>query len=205
MTRRRTNLARLFVSLAALACAAVVAPGARGDGIDSLLQSSLNDLVAWDPEFAAFADPPPSGHDFVAGSQKVTMPNGDFQHIRISAHSDSQGQNAQGQVQISYRSPTFPGGTGDVRGDVICMNMFGPGYLIPPTAFVWARLRQAYLGYTYVQIQIRDVGDPGPFMGQSPDEGLWLLSSLPPGPDCGSSGMTLTGEARGNFVIRNAP
>jgi hypothetical protein len=204
--KRGTNLAaRLVVLVATMACAAVVVPGTRGDVIDTLLQSALSDLVAWDPGFAPFADPPPSGHDFVAGSQKVTAPNGDFQHIRISAHSDSQGNNPQGQVQVTYRAASLPGGAGDVRGNVICLNMFGPGFLIPPTAFVWARLSQAYLGYTYVQLQIHDVGDPGPFMGQSPDEVRWLLSSIGPGPDCGSNGTTLVGDARGNFVIRNAP
>jgi len=204
--KRGTNLAaRLVVLVAAIACAAVVVPGARGDVIDSLLQSALSDLVAWDPGFAPFADPPPSGHDFVAGSQRVTGPNGDFQHIRLSAHSDSQGNNPQGQVQVTYRAASLPGGAGDVRGNVICLNMFGPGFLIPPTAFVWARLSQAYLGYTYAQLQIHDVGDPGPFMGQSPDEVRWLLSSIGPGPDCGSNGTTMVGDARGNFVIRNAP
>ena len=85
------------------------------------------------------------------------------------------------------------------------MNMFGPGFLVPPTAFVWARLTQAYQGYTYIQAQFQDVGDPGPFMGQSPDQIRWLLSSLPPGPDCGANGNTLVGNAQGNIVIRNAP
>jgi hypothetical protein len=199
-------MARLFALLAAVACAAVVTPVARGDLIDDLIQAALNDLVAWDPGFAPFADPPPSGHDFVAGSQKVTVPtNGDFQHIRISAHSDSQGNNPQGQVQVTYRSASLPGGSGDVRGNVICLNMFGPGFLVPPTAFVWARLTRAYLGYTYVQLQIQDVGNPGPFMGQSPDQVRWLLSSIGPGPDCGSNGTTMVGDARGNFIIRNAP
>jgi hypothetical protein len=83
--------------------------------------------------------------------------------------------------------------------------MFGPGFLTPPTTFVWARLPQAYLGYTYVQLQIQDVGNPGPFMGQSPDEVRWLLSSIGPGPDCGSNGTTIVGDARGNVVIRNDP
>ena len=203
--RRGRNLVRLVVLLAGVVCAAAAAPGARGDFLDQLLQSALNDLVAWDPGFATFADPPPSGHDFVAGSQKVTTASGEFQHIRVSAHSGPQGQDPQGKIQITYQVAAYPGGQGDVRGNVICINMFGPGFLVPPTAFGWARLTQAYRGYTYIQAQFQDVGDPGPFMGQSPDQIRWLLSSLPPGPDCGANGNTLVGNAQGNIVIRNAP
>jgi hypothetical protein len=173
--------------------------------IDDLLQAALNNLVAWDPGFAPFADPPPSGHDFVAGSQKVTTATGEFQHIRVSAHSGPQGQDPQGKIQVTYRVAAYPGGQGDVRGNVICMNMFGPGFLVPPTAFVWARLTQSYMGYTYVQAQFQDVGDPGPYMGQSPDQVRWLLSSIGPGPDCGSNGNQLFGNAQGNIIIRNVP
>jgi hypothetical protein len=76
------------------------------------------------------------------------------------------------------------------------MNMFGPGFLVPPTAFVWARLTQE---------QFQDVGDPGPYMGQSPDQVRWLLSSIGPGADCGSNGNQLFGNAQGNIIIRNVP
>ena len=204
--KRGTNLAaRLVVLVAAIACAAVVVPGARGYVIDSLLQSALSDLVAWDPGFAPFADPPPSGHDFVAGSQKVTAPNGDFQHIRLSAHSDSQGNNPQGQVQVTYRAASFPGGAGDVRGNVICLNMFGPGFLIPPTAFVWARLREPHMGLPFVQLQIRDNGNPGEFMGSSPDDAFRGYSSVPPPANCEAGGFEFGVEKSGNMIVRDAP
>src|SRR5919198_2895086 len=115
-------MARLFALLAAVACAAVVAPMARGDLIDDLLQSALNDLVAWDPGFAPFADPPPAGHEYVVGSHKVTL--GDqFQHIRVSAHSLPGGVEPKGAVEITFTTTT---GTVDLKGDVDCLNV-GPG------------------------------------------------------------------------------
>lgn len=199
---------RLFASLVIVAAAIGAAPAARADLTDDLLQASLNDLVAWDPGFAPFAsDPPPSsGHDFVVGSQKVTVPASDnFQHIRISAHSGPTGQDPKGMVQVSYRSLMFPGGSADVYGDVICLNVISPPlFLPPPTAFVWARLRQPIGTWTYVQLRIHDVGNPGPFMGQSPDKVYFYLSQTGPDPTCGASGTTLAGSASGNYIVKDS-
>ena len=205
---------RFLVLLVVAALASAAVPAANGDVVDDLLQSSLNDLIAWDPEFATFDPPPSSGHDFVVGSQKVTLPGTtSFQHIRVSAHSGPAGEDPKGSVKITYREPTFPGGAGDLYGDVICLTVFSPPFFVPATAFVWARLRQPvtvyqpYLAtYTFVQLQIQDLGNPGPFMGQSPDRAWFLLSQAapPPGTLCGASGRGVTGDASGNFIVKDA-
>src|SRR5437763_6461787 len=112
-----------FVTLfaAAAAAAAFAVPTVNADLTNTLLQSALNDLVAWDPGFAPFADPPPDGHEYVVGSHKVTL--GDqFQHIRVSAHSLPGGVDPKGQVEITFTTAT---GTVDLMGDVDCLNV-GP-------------------------------------------------------------------------------
>jgi hypothetical protein len=213
MTRAGANLCRFFVLLAAVVLAIVAVPNGRADNeTESLLNASLNDLVAWDAGFGTFEAeheserPHGYGYDLVIGSQRVTQPvTGDFQQIRIVAFSRSDGAYPGGQVWVAYRSPAFPGGAADLRADVVCLNMFEPGYIVPPTAFTWARLRRPFMGYTYLQIQIRDNGNPLSFTGQSPDEVLWLFSSTQPGPDCGAWGTSLTGDSRGNFIVHNSP
>src|SRR2546429_7188471 len=76
LRQERGNMNRFFAALAAvLAVVIITVPVATADLTGDLLQSALNDLVAWDPGFAPFADPPPDGHEYVVGSHKVTLGN----------------------------------------------------------------------------------------------------------------------------------
>src|ERR1043165_492624 len=87
---------RFVALLAVVIGSAIVTPIASPDLLGDL-QSSLDDLVAWDPGFAPFADPPPDGHEFVVGSQTDTFGT-EYQHIRLSAHSLPGGVDPKGQV-----------------------------------------------------------------------------------------------------------
>jgi hypothetical protein len=190
---------RVLTVLVISIAAALAVPIASADLVGSL-QSSLDDLVAWDPGFAPYADPPPSGHEFVVGSQKVTLGT-QYQHIRVSAHSLPGGVDPKGQVEVSVNVGTV---TTDVIGDVDCLNV-GPG-IGPPgqtEADVDAVLRQPYMGHTHVALIIIDNGDPGPTMGQSPDLAFWSFNDFPPPPNCSNGGTTLLGDRQGNFIAHD--
>jgi hypothetical protein len=179
-------LGRFTALVAAIACAVAAAPVAGAA------------TFPWSPDYG-------KTHDFVIGSQLVIQaPTNNFQWISIAAASDANGANPRGLVQATYRSPSLPGGAASVLADVVCMNMFPPGYLIPPTVFLWAVLRTPIMGYTNLQLQIRDVGTAASLTSPSPDTTQWLLSSTAPGPDCGAWGTSMTGQARGDYVINNA-
>lgn len=195
---------RFFAAIAAAAAVAAVAiPIAAADLTGNLLQSALNDLAAWDPGFAPFADPPPDGHEYVVGSHKVTL--GDqFQHIRVSAHSLPGGVDPKGQVEITFTTGT---GTVDLKGDVDCLNVGpGTGQLQHPgqtEADVDAVLRQPYQGNTHVRLIFIDNGNPGPLMGESPDLAFWQPVNFNPPHNCSDGGATLLGDQSGNIIAHD--
>jgi hypothetical protein len=174
------------------------APTDSADPIDVGLQTALDDLVAWDPVLIELApDPPPGpGQDMAVGSQKVTQPSG-FQHVRVSAHSGPSGENPRGNVRVTYQSPFLLGGSADVKGSVTCLAVTGT------SANVAALLSQPFMGFTHVTLILNDLGNPGPFMGQSPDLAFVGFTSAPPA-TCASGGTTLVGEASGNIVVKDA-
>jgi hypothetical protein len=200
-------MSRFFAVLAVMAVSVIAVPTVSADLTDDLLQTALDDIAAWDPEFAALApaSPPGSGHDFVAGSHKVTFQSptvSAFQHVRVSAHSGPAGENPKGSVRVSFDVPWF-GGEGDVKGDVICLRV--APLLTGFEARVSALLQQPFNGDTHVTLVIRDLGNPGALMGQSPDQAFIDFNSVPPPPNCATTGTSLVGEQSGNFVIRDAP
>lgn len=183
-------MGKFIAVFVAIACPIVVVPVA-----------GATPGLPWSPFPASYGQT----HDYVIGSQLVTDPaTNNFQLVSIAATSDANGANPRGLVQATYRSPSLPGGSASLLADVVCINMFPPGYLIPPTAFVWAVLRSPILGYTNLQLQINDLGTPTRSV-PSPDTTQWLLSSTAPGADCGAWGTSMNGGARGDYVINNAP
>jgi hypothetical protein len=196
---------RFFAALAAvLAVAAVTVPVATADLTGDLLQSALNDLVAWDPGFAPFADPPPDGHEYVVGSQTDTFGT-EYQHIRVSAHSLPGGVDPKGMVQVTYHTSTRDI---DFMADVDCLNVGpGTGQLQHPgqtEADVDAVLRTPYMGNTHVTLIIIDNGDPGPLMGHSPDLVFWALTDFAPPRNCANyGGSVFPLESTGNYVARD--
>src|SRR5436853_7456781 len=114
-------MSKHFALLAIVILSGLAVPIASADLLPGgSLQSAVDDLVAWDPDFPAIAgDPPPSGHEFVVGSQKVTLGT-QVQHIRVSAHSLPGGVDPKGQVQVSFQTSA---GQVDVQGDVDCLNV----------------------------------------------------------------------------------
>ena len=196
---------RFFAALAAvLAVAAIAVPVATADLTDDLLQSSLNDLVAWDPGFAPFADPPPDGHEYVVGSQTDTFGT-EYQHIRVSAHGLPGGVDPKGMVRVTYHTSTTDI---DFMADVDCLNV-GPGVgrPFPPDqneADVDAVLRTPYMGNTHVRLSFIDNGNPGPTMGHSPDLVFWKLTSSPPPSNCfDGGGSVFPLDSTGNYVIHD--
>jgi hypothetical protein len=196
---------RFFAALAAvLAVAAIAVPVATADLSGDLLQSSLNDLVTWDPGFAPFADPPPDGHEFVVGSQTDTFGT-EYQHIRVSAHSLPGGVDPKGQVQVTYHTSTRDI---DFMADVDCLNVGpGTGQLQNPgqtEADVDAILRTPYMGSTHVTLIIIDNGNPGPMMGHSPDLVFWALTNFPPPHNCANyGGSVFPLDSTGNYIAHD--
>lgn len=133
--------------------------------------------------------------DSAVGSNKVTQPNGDFQHINVSAHSGPAGENPRGNVEIKYRSAFFPGGEAHGKGRVTCLNVISA-----TQALVAAELREPIEGNTHVTLIISDNG--GPVMGVSPDQVFFGLTSSPP-EECAESGSTLIGDSSGNVIVRD--
>lgn len=202
---------RLVALFAVVLAAAVVTPFASADLVGDL-QSSLDDLVAWDPGFAPFADPPPDGHEYVVGSHKESLPNGEFQHVRVSAHSLPGGVNPKGQVEVTFDSPLFTfyfGGPSQAHliGDVDCLNV-GPGigqaeHPGQTEADVDAILRTPYGTNTHIQLITIDNGNPGPTMGMSPDLVFIGFTNSPPPGNCSNFGVSLIGNAQGNIVAHD--
>jgi hypothetical protein len=195
----------LAVFVVAMASSAVTSVRAQ-DVYPPQFQSAFDAVVAWDPEFGelAPASPPGPGHDFAVGSQKVTLPNGDFQHVRVSAHSGPAGEDPNGSVRVSYSTPSvpgaFPGDEGDVKGDVVCLKVTGI------EARIAALLREPFMGFSYVTLIIYDIGNPGDAMQQSPDLAyIFFAATLPA--ICAIQGTSLfpLGESSGNFVVRDEP
>jgi hypothetical protein len=190
----------LGVVAVAIAVCAIAVPTASAALPGDLLQGALDDLVAWDPGFAPFADPPPDGHEYVVGSHKVTLGT-QFQHIRVSAHSLPGGVEPKGSVEITFTTTT---GTVDLKGDVDCLNV-GPG-IGPPgqtEADVDAILRQPYQGNHHVRLIFIDNGNPGPTMGESPDLAFWQPVDFNPPHNCSDGGGTLLGDQSGNIVAHD--
>ena len=192
---------RRLVVAVAIALGLVAAPTAGATVTDLLYQQVYQQLVAWDSEMATLAPSatPSSGHDFAVGSHKVTQPSGNFQHVRVSAHSGPGGEDPKGSVRVTFQHAVFPGGVGDVKGDVVCLNVTGN------RAQLVAVLREPHQGFTHVTLLLGDFGNPGATMGQSPDDALIGFTSSPQPPlFCANEGTTLGGDASGNIVVRDA-
>jgi hypothetical protein len=189
---------KLVAGLAAATTLVVVAPSTvSGDVTGLLIQAAMEDLVAWDPEFAEIAPTaaPESHHQFVAGSQKVT--EGElFQHVRVSAHSGPGGLDPHGSVRLTHN---LEGTIVDVKGEVECLDV------VSAVAILNARLRgPGPNGTTHVVLELLDGGNPGPSMGESPDVARFGFTSAPPQqPPCGVSDMELFGKPRGNLVVKD--
>ena len=194
---------KLALAAVAVAAAVLCVVSTASADLVSDLQGSLDALVAWDPGFAPFAaDPPPDGHEFVVGSQKTENPfAGEYQLIRVSAHSLPGGVDPKGQVEVTYHTPTRDI---DFMADVDCVHV-GPGTGGPPQqeADVDAVLRQPYMGNTHVSLSFIDNGDPGPTMGQSPDLVFWSLGTSTPYNCFQSGGSVYPIERTGNYVIHD--
>jgi hypothetical protein len=188
---------KVIAGLLAALAAAIAAPTMYANVIDDLL-GAIDEISAWDPEFAAIAPTaaPASDQQFVAGSQKVTQASGNFQHVRVSAHSEAGGVDPHGSVRVTFDSPAF-GGAADVKGDVTCLDVNGT------QARVAALLREPRNGNTHVTLIIFDNGNPGPTMGQSPDTAFIGFTSTPPPMTCANFGTTLIGDASGNLVVKD--
>jgi hypothetical protein len=186
--------------LAGLAVATTIvvlaAPTVSADVTGLLIQSAMDDLVAWDPEFAEIAPTasPESDHQFVAGSHKVTLGQL-FQHTRVSAHSGPLGVDPHGSVRLTHN---LGGTVVDVKGDVECLEVIGA------VAFLNARLRVPRPGgETHITLEILDNGNPGTSMGESPDVAIFGFTSMPQPPQCGTADMALEGEPHGNLVVKD--
>jgi hypothetical protein len=194
------RLVALFVVVLA---GTISTPLASADLVGGL-QGSLDDLVAWDPGFAPFADPPPDGHEYVVGSQ-VDSFGTEYQHIRLSAHSLPGGVDPKGQVEVTYHTSTRDI---DIMGDVDCLNV-GPGTGVATNpgqteADVDAVLRQPYMGSTHVTLIIIDNGNPGPTLGHSPDLVFWALTDFAPPHNCANyGGSVIPLDSTGNFVAHD--
>jgi hypothetical protein len=188
---------KLLVGLAAAATAVVLAaPTVSANITDLFIQNAMDELVAWDAEFVEIAPTasPAADHQFVAGSQKVTQ--GEFfQHVRVSAHSGPGGVDPHGSVRVTFN---FAGGI-DVKGDVTCLDVIGN------TARVAALLREPgpFRGTTHVQLFIVDNGNPGQFMGQSPDEVAWNFTSTTLPANCAGAATSIIGDQSGNIVVKD--
>jgi len=196
---------RLVALFAVVLAAAVVTPFASADLIGGI-QSSLDDLVAWDPGFAPFADPPPDGHEYVVGSQTDSFGT-EYQHIRLSAHSLPGGIDPKGQVEVTYHTSTR-----DIvfMADVDCLNVGpGTGSITNPgqtEADVDAVIRDPSDadGNTHVTLIIIDNGNPGPLMGHSPDLVFWALTNFAPPRNCANYGGSVVPlDSTGNYVAHD--
>jgi hypothetical protein len=198
---------KLALAAVAVAAAVLCVVSTASADLVSDLQGSLDALVAWDPGFAPFAaDPPPDGHEFVVGSQKTENPfAGEYQLIRVSAHSLPGGVDPKGQVEVTYHTSTRDI---DLMADVDCLNV-GPGTGVAQNpgqteADVDAVLREPYMGNTHVTLIIIDNGDPGPTMGHSPDLVFWALTNFPPPHNCANyGGSVLPLDSTGNYVAHD--
>jgi hypothetical protein len=194
---------KLLAGVAAATTIVVLgAPSAGADLTRLLIQSAMEDLIEWDPEFAEIAPTasPESHHQFVAGSLKVSDGQA-FQHTRVSAHSGPGGIDPHGSVRLTHN---IGGSVVDVKGDVECVDVLGR------VATLNARLRVPRPGgETHITLQVLDGGNPGVLMGESPDAaqfGFTRIPLLPPPPlqpRCGAAEMEVIGEPRGNLVVKD--
>ena len=194
---RRFSLFVLAMGMALVVVAPTAASAAGAD--NNTLNSSLGSFINERPVSAPLVnDPPSGGHEFVVGSQRVTL--GDqSQFIQVSAHSLPGGVDPKGQVHLSVNC-CFT--TADVMGDVDCLNV-GPS-VGPPgetEADVDAILRQPYMGYTHVTLIIIDRGPPQ--MGESMDQAFWAFTNFNPPSNCSNYGTELLGRMTGNFVAHD--
>jgi hypothetical protein len=196
------TMSRFFTVLAVVAVSVIAVPTVSADTTDVAFHTAVGEQLGWDAEFAQLspASTPGAGHDVAVGSLKVVseIPGGGFQHVRVSAHSGPAGEDPEGSVHVTFDSPLlFGGNAGDVRGDVVCLNVTGA------IAVVAAALRQPFMGNSHVTLVIFDIGNPGPTMGESPDGAFIGFTSAPP-PTCATFGTSLVGDASGNLVVRDA-
>jgi hypothetical protein len=141
-----------------------------------------------------------SPEDFALGSQKVVNQYG-FQHVRVSAHSGPNGENAHGWVHITYSSSVLPGGTADVTGEVDCL------FVINGQANISARLSEPFLGLTHVTLILSDLSNPGDHLPPNDplsDRAAIGFTSAPPPFTCASIGITLVGDASGNITVNDS-
>src|SRR5437763_16032956 len=123
---RRFSLFLLAMGMALVVVAPTAASAAGAD--NNTVNSSLGSFINERPVSAPLVnDPPSGGHEFVVGSQKVTL--GDqSQFVRVSAHSLPGGASPSGQVEVALNCCAQ---TADVMGAVDCLNV-GPGLGGPP-------------------------------------------------------------------------
>jgi hypothetical protein len=194
-------MSRYFAVLAVVAVSVIAVPTVSAEITDVVFHTAVGEQQGWDAEFARLspASTLGAGHDAAVGSLKVVseVPRGGFQHVRVSAHSGPAGEDPEGSVHVTFDSPLlFGGNAGDVRGDVVCLNVTGA------IAVVAAALRQPFMGNSHVTLIIFDIGNPGP-MGESPDRAAIGFTSAPP-PTCATFGTSLVGDASGNLLVRDA-
>ena len=188
---------KLLVGLAAAATiVALAAPTVSANITDLFIQSAIDDLVAWDPEFATIAPTaaPASDQQFVAGS--LFIDDGEvFWHVRVSAHSGATGANPTGSVLFTFE---FFGPV-QVKADVTCLNVTGN------TAAVEARIRgeSPIPGADWINVGIVDGGNPGDLHGMSPDFAFVGFSGAPGPVTCVPGFFTIGGEQHGNFVVKD--
>jgi len=144
----------------------------------------------------AFGGPASAGpKDSVQGNHRVEQPTGDFQDVNVNAKSGPLGENPKGHAHVSFQSPFFPGGSGDLKGTVTCLRVTGT------QARVAALLKQPHQGNTHVTLIINDNGDP--MGGVSPDNAFIGFTSAPPA-NCAGGGLELAGDKKGNLRVEDA-
>lgn len=145
-----------------------------------------------------------SPRDFAVGSIQKNLPPGPpakawaMTHIRFSAHSGPNGEDAKGQVHLDGFGPsaTMPGWEEprDVQGKVTCLNV-----ITATRAWLVAQLDEPTPdGYEYIVLHVRDKDDA---TGSS---AFWALAKTRPGA-CGATTWDWLGPHRGNVKVHNAP
>lgn len=136
-----------------------------------------------------------SPNDSAVGSNKVTQPSGDYQHVTLSAHSGPAGEDPKGHVQAKFQSGFFPGGEGHVIGDVMCLSVSGN------QARIAALLKEPHEGNTHITLIVFDNGNPS---SDPPPDFVFIGFTSSPPADCANFGTTLLGESSGNVQVHDA-
>jgi hypothetical protein len=196
----------LTVLTIAAAALALTAPVGADLTTDLLFQTRIDDLIAWDPEFAALIGAEPNSHrtevaDYdVAGSLKTTAANGDWQHVRVAGHSNFDAFAAKGEVQVSFDSAVLGALAGtrsaNLHGEIVCQSVNGG---VPNDARILARLREPLGNITHLSLHIQDFGNPGDLNGLVLDRAEINFHAAPVG--CGANGVSLVGETHGNMIV----